>query len=160
MIIFDFDTKTDAQKWQIVDDVVMGGRSNGNFKINSEGHGEFYGYISLKNNGGFSSVRYNCNTINTEKYSSFSIKVKGDGKAYQFRVKDNSNNRYSYTYTFKTSGDWETIEIPFNQMQSTFRGYKLDLPNFDGTEIEEIVFLITNKKEETFNLQIDKISAL
>jgi hypothetical protein len=39
----------------------------------------------------------------------------------------------------------------------SFRGNKLDQPNFDGSSIEEISFLISNKKDEPFNLEIDKI---
>mgnify|MGYP001794145454 CR=1 FL=1 len=56
--LFDFKKDSSLAGWSIVDDVVMGGRSAGHFKINREGHGEFYGTVSLENNGGFSSVRY------------------------------------------------------------------------------------------------------
>ena len=38
------------------------------------------------------------------------------------------------------------------------RGYKVDIPNFEGNEMEEIAFLIGNKKEESFKLLIDSIS--
>ena len=160
MILFDFQVNKDTSQWQIVDDVVMGGKSNGNFKINANGHGEFYGYISLKNNGGFSSVRYGFSSIDSKNYNRFLLHIKGDGNPYQFRVKDNKNNRFSYVYTFQTSGDWETIEIPFNTMEASFRGYKLDLPNFNGDQMAEIAFLIANKKEQHFKIQIDKISIL
>ena len=39
--IFDFKSTADIGNWYIVDDVVMGGRSNGSFLLNSEGYGEF-----------------------------------------------------------------------------------------------------------------------
>ena len=55
--IFDFTKKSDIQSWRIVDDRVMGGRSQGEFSLNSKGHGVFEGNISLDNYGGFSSVR-------------------------------------------------------------------------------------------------------
>ena len=48
-LIFDFSKTANISSWSIVDDVVMGGRSNGNFTINKEGHGAFSGKISLKN---------------------------------------------------------------------------------------------------------------
>ena len=41
MTLFNFDSKSDISNWRIVDDVVMGGRSNGNFKINDSGNGIF-----------------------------------------------------------------------------------------------------------------------
>lgn len=36
----------------------MGGKSSGDFYINESGNGVFEGFVSLANNGGFSSVRY------------------------------------------------------------------------------------------------------
>ena len=36
----------------------MGGRSDGNFNLNKEGFAVFHGEVSLENNGGFSSLRY------------------------------------------------------------------------------------------------------
>ena len=156
--LFNFTTDINTEQWQIVDDVVMGGQSNGDFTVNKNGHGQFSGEVSLENNGGFSSLRYNFESLNTSKYSSFILKIKGDGKSYQFRVKDTRNNRYSYIYIFKTSGDWETITIPFNKMHPSFRGYKLDAPNYQGDQMEEIAFLIGNKKAEYFKLEINNIT--
>jgi len=157
MTLFDFNFESNIRNWKIVDDVVMGGRSNGNFKINDTGYGEFSGYVSLKNNGGFSSVRYNFNTVSSSNFKSFQLRIKGDGNPFQFRVKSSNRQRFSYIYTFNTSGDWETISIPFNKMEPAFRGYKLDQPNFDGVQMEEIAFLIGNKKEQSFKLFIDSI---
>ena len=37
--IFDFTTKSDIQDWIVVDDVVMGGKSSGTFKLNADGYG-------------------------------------------------------------------------------------------------------------------------
>lgn len=157
MTLFDFNFESNIRNWKIVDDVVMGGRSNGNFKINDTGYGEFSGDVSLKNNGGFSSVRYNFSTVSSSNFKSFQLRIKGDGNPFQFRVKSSNRQRFSYIYTFNTSGDWETISIPFNKMEPAFRGYKLDQPNFDGLHMEEIAFLIGNKKEQSFKLFIDSI---
>nr|WP_299368777.1 CIA30 family protein [Winogradskyella sp.] len=157
MTIFQFNADSNIDNWRILDDVVMGGRSDGHFKINSDGHGEYTGNVSLENNGGFSSLRYDFETVNSSKYSKFKLRLKGDGKIYQFRVKDNRYNRYSYIYKFETTGDWQTVEIPFNAMYASFRGYRLDIPNFKGDQMEEIAFLIGNKKKESFKLLIDTI---
>lgn len=156
-ILFDFSTTSNLKNWRIVDDGVMGGRSNGNFSINEEGYGEFSGVISLKNNGGFSSVRYNFEKVSVSENSKVCIKLKGDGKEYQFRIKQNSNDYYSYILPFKTSGEWETVELNLNDMYPSFRGRKLNMPNFSENSIEELVFLIGNKKEETFKLLLDTI---
>ena len=42
-------------------------------------------------------------------------------------------------------------------MEPVFRGRKLELPNFAVDPIQEIRFLIGNKKAETFRLEINKI---
>lgn len=156
--IYDFSKDSDTSSWYIVDDVVMGGRSNGNFYTNPEGHGVFEGFVSIENNGGFSSVRYRLDKTNVEKFESFALKIKGDGKMYQFRVKSSQTNYYSYIAHFRTTGDWQTVELPFKEMYPSYRGRKLDLPNYPGKTMEEITFLIANKQEEHFKLEIDSIS--
>ena len=158
LLIFDFTKAADMQKWYVVDDSVMGGISAGNIGVNNEGHGMFTGHVSLDNNGGFSSIRYSAGKMRLTGYSKFMIVLKGDGKTYQFRVKTNSNQYYSYISIFTTNNNWQTIEIPFNSMIPSFRGQTLEMPNFAGESLEEIGFLIGNKKEEDFKLAIDYIS--
>jgi len=156
-VIFDFNKKSDIQDWLIVDDVVMGGESSGTFKLNADGFGVFEGNISLDNNGGFSSVRYRFEKTPIKESTKIGVKLRGDGKNYQFRIKTNSGDYYSYVASFSTSGEWQEIEIPLKDMYPSYRGRRLDQPNFSADHIEEITFLIGNKKEEQFKLLIDKI---
>ncbi len=156
-IIFDFNKNADIQDWRIVDDIVMGGRSLGRFALSPEGFGLFEGHISLDNNGGFSSVRYQFNKINVDANSHMRVKLKGDGKDYQVRIKDKTNHYYSFIMPFATFGKWQDLDIPLKEMYPTFRGRKLDMSNFSSDGIEEIAFLIGNKKQEDFKLLIDKI---
>ena len=155
--IYNFNKESSKADWRIIDDGVMGGISQGEFLIDSDGNGVFQGTISLENNGGFSSVRYQFDKIKTTKDSKVVIKLKGDGKQYQFRIKDKYNSYYSYITTFETSGEWQTIEIKLTDLYPSFRGQKLNLPNFNSDSFEEIVFLIGNKKKESFKLVLDKI---
>ena len=157
MTLFNFNSESNISKWNIIDDGVMGGRSQGHFKINDAGNGLFYGDVSLENNGGFSMVQYRFDTIKAKNYSKVYIKVKGDGKTYQFRIKENESDYYSFVATFETTKAWETIEIPFNTMYPAFRGKKLDAANYTGKQMEMIAFLIGNKKAECFNLEIESI---
>ncbi len=156
-IIFNFNKNSSISNWIVVDDVVMGGKSNGNFQLNKDGKGVFSGKISLDNNGGFSSVRYGFNKLNIEKFKSIVLKIKGDGKNYQFRIKHKSSDYASYITSFSSSGEWQEIEIPLNSMYPSFRGRKLDERNFFHKSIEEVTFLIANKKNEEFIILIDKI---
>ena len=156
-LLFDFNKENNTKEWQIIDDTVMGGRSYGKFKIDENGNGVFFGSVSTENYGGFSSVSHQMKTKDISKFSKVSIRLKGDGKNYQFRIKDNANSYYSYINTFKTSGEWETIILKWSDLYPSFRGQTLDLPNFKGDFLEEIVFLIGNKKNESFELLIDSI---
>lgn len=155
--IFDFNKNADIQNWIVVNDVVMGGKSTSNFKLNAEGNGVFEGDVSLDNNGGFSSVRYTFQKTLIKEYTKVVIKLKGDGKKYQFRIKANSSDYYPYIAPFLTSGEWQEIEIPLKEMYPSFRGRRIDQPNFSDDSIEEIRFLIGNKKNENFKLILDSI---
>ena len=156
--LFDFTTSSEIKNWRVVDDVVMGGRSSGNFSLTEDGHGKFSGNVSLENNGGFSSVRYGFQSkIDLQNYSKVKLRVKGDGKNYQFRIKAKTRDYYSHITSFETTGKWEEIEIKLKDLYPSFRGRKLNLPNFSGDEMEEITFLIANYKTESFELLIDKI---
>ena len=155
--IFEFSNTCDITPWKTVDDAVMGGKSSGYFSLNEEGHGVYEGDVSLENNGGFASVKCQVDAINTKGFSKIRLKIKGDGKRYQFRIKDNSSNKHAYIAYFQTSTDWEIIELSLANMYPTFKGKKLDMPNFNGDKIEEIAFLIANKKTEHFKLEIKSI---
>ncbi len=156
-VIFDFNLKSDLQNWKIVNDSVMGGISKSKFYLNSNGEGTFEGEVSLANNGGFCAVKYVFEPIELVGKTHFSIRIKGDENTYQFRVKYNKNDSHSYVFTYKTDTNWQTIKIPFSKLYPVFRGQTLDLPNFEGTIVSEITFLIGNKKEESFQLLIAAI---
>ncbi len=155
--IFNSKNANNISNWYTVNDGVMGGLSEGTVSINDAGIAKFKGYVTTENNGGFSSVRYVFNKKDVSKFNHIVLKLKGDGKSYQFRIKENSSQRYSYTTTFKTSGEWETIKIPFSEFYPIYRGYTVNRPNFSGNLMEEIAILIGNKTKESFLLEIKNI---
>ena len=143
-------------KWHIVNDDVMGGVSKGNISyINNTLI--FKGEISLDNNGGFSSIRKYPKNILVNKNNKIVLTVKGDGKTYYLRVKSNINDYYSYTIPFKTTNNWQIITLQLADFYPTFRGRKLNMDNFNKTTIQEIGFLIGNKKNEEFKIEIREI---
>ncbi len=158
--IFNFQNQADLSHWHIVDDLVMGGRSNGSIGISPEGHGIYSGEISTENNGGFSSVRYEFEPISVDANDVIQIRLKGDGNLYQFRIKHRVIDKASYKASFETTGKWQNIEIRLGDLYPTFRGRKLDRPNFDHDSIEEIRFLFSCKKPVTFELLIDSINLI
>ncbi|WP_297086056.1 CIA30 family protein [uncultured Draconibacterium sp.] len=155
-MLFNFSETSDATGWQVVNDDVMGGKSEASFFLTDAGSAVFQGRVSLENYGGFSSLRYNLNSVNTQGYSKVVVHLKGDGKKYQLRIREKESDYFSYISTFQTTGDWEKIEVPLNTMFPSFRGRKLALPNYSGDSMVEITFLIANKKAESFRLELKK----
>ncbi len=155
--IYDFSAEDKMTGWNIVNDGVMGGLSNSQIKISDAGHAVFKGHVSLENNGGFASVRYNFTQKNIKGSKYALIRCKGDGKRYQFRLKSSRDQYYSYISYFETGTDWEIIKIPLADMEPSFRGRILDLPNYKAEQMEELSILIANYKEQDFEITIDKI---
>lgn len=156
-VLSDFSKMAEIENWTIINDGVMGGKSQGKFKTTENGTAIFKGDVSLKNNGGFTSIRYSFQNKNISGSTKVLIKLKGDKKKYQFRVKNQLTYRHAYKYEFSTIGNWQTIVIPLNEMVPTFRGVRPNLPNYKAEILSEIGFLISNKKNESFNLEIAKI---
>jgi len=157
-------TNLAAQKWEIVNDGVMGGQSESSFQINEKGNAVFIGSISLENNGGFASVR-NHKSLNLEGFKSLKLHVKGDGKRYCFRLRTASNggvHRFSYDYRFETEAEhWIDVDLPLSGFRPFFRGNPLkDVPPLDLSKIRLYGFLISDKQEGPFRLEIADIWAI
>ncbi|MBT3796117.1 MAG: CIA30 family protein [Candidatus Marinimicrobia bacterium] len=159
VIMEDFDSKN-LLNWKIVNDSVMGGRSDATLKLKNNLYGVFNGYLSLQNNGGFSSIRayYPPDLTNVK---SITIRIKGDGRQYSFRVRGNTSNWASYTHTFNTvKNKWIEKELMIKDFYPLYRGYYLnDMPLLSEMVIKEIGFMLSDKQTGPFELEIDWIRA-
>ncbi|MCX7549585.1 CIA30 family protein [Xanthomarina sp. F2636L] len=157
MVLYNSKFKTNLSQWQVVNDVVMGGCSHAQFALNKAGFGEFSGHVSLENNGGFSSVKYSFSLLDVDNYDKIHLKFKAEPCRFQFRLKSNITDRHSYVSYFKTSGDWQEIEFDLTEFYPRYRGRNLQLSKYPGKFLEEIGFLIANKKTQDFKLEIAQI---
>ena len=159
VVMEDFDSNN-LLNWNIVNDTVMGGRSQATLKLINDTHADFSGYLSLENNGGFSSIRayYPPDLANVK---SIILKIKGDGREYNFRIRGNSNSWASYTHSFETiEGEWIEKELKIDDFYPVYRGYNLkDMPSLSEIIIKEIGIMISDKTEGSFNIEIDWIKA-
>src|SRR4051794_21095017 len=78
-MLFDFARPAAARAWQPINDGVMGGASDGRFQITDRGTMEFFGPLSLENNGGFASVRSRRSDLGLKRDDTMLIRLKGDG---------------------------------------------------------------------------------
>jgi NADH dehydrogenase [ubiquinone] 1 alpha subcomplex assembly factor 1 len=155
--IVTFSTQSNIREWRIVNDGVMGGVSTSSMALTEAGQGKFSGHVSLANYGGFASVQLNTTEQLLEDEKFIVLRVKGDGKRYEFRLKGNTAQYESYVHPFTTTGEWQTIRLAISEFYPQFRGRKLNMPNFNFKSIEQVSFLIANKQEEDFELLIDWI---
>ena len=159
VMLYDF-TQEGKGNWRVEDDVVMGGRSASKLEMTADSFAHFTGRVSLENNGGFCSIHQ---VVEDDPYvidegkTAFVLHLKTDGKKYNFRV-NTPNGRHAYAHSFATTGgDWETITVPFDQMEATYHGEPVAVPNYKGEKVIEMQLLIGNEKEETFDITIASI---
>lgn len=155
--IYTFSSHTNIREWRIVNDGVMGGVSKSSLLLTDGGHGQFSGHVSLANNGGFASIQLNTAVELEEEKKFIVLRVKGDGKRYEFRLTGEISQSESYVHQFATTGEWEIIRLAISEFYPQFRGRRLNIPNFNFKSIGQMSFLIANKQEEDFVLLIDWI---
>jgi len=161
-LIFDFKNADEIEYWRIVNDGVMGGLSKSEIVYNDSITAMFKGTVSLENNGGFASTCTIPRSYELDGHYGILLRVKGDGKKYQFRLRTNDRfDGVSYRYQFATDfNTWMIIDIPFHECVPVFRGRILqDVEPILPEEIQQIGFLISNKQAGNFQLEVDWIKA-
>lgn len=159
--LFDFSAATNASAWQIVNDDVMGGVSTSSFNV-TNGVAVFRGEVSLKNNGGFASVRSSPARQNLAGLDAFVVRVRGDGRRYKFTVRTEAGfDTPIYQCAFTTRrGEWEEHRLPFTDFVPTFRGRVLtNMPPLDPASIVSVGFLISDNQAGPFKLEVAWIKA-
>lgn len=161
-IIFDFENPGEIDRWRVVNDGVMGGLSRSELIFSDKNSAIFKGNVSLENNGGFASTRTIPHSYELDGHEGIVLRVRGDGRKYQFRLRtDDRFDGISYRREFATEANaWTEIAIPFREFEPTFRGRILkDVKPIVPEAIQQLGFLIANKKAEKFQLEIDWIKA-
>jgi NADH dehydrogenase [ubiquinone] 1 alpha subcomplex assembly factor 1 len=162
VVLFDFNGTDPA--WYTVTDEVMGGISTSEVRHDPELQRlTFSGNLALENNGGFASIRSPWANHDLGAYNGFALRVRGDGKLYQFRIRtDGTRSGVVYTARFETEVDgWRDIYIPFSEMIPMYRGIVVDAAGpLDPASIRSFGLMLADKQRGEFSLQIDRVSAV
>lgn len=159
--IMDFKDGSEADQWIVVSDSVMGGLSRGQIRVSEDSCLIFSGFLSLENNGGFSSTRTQPRDFSLGDFLGMRIRVKGDGRLYQFRLRlDDDFDGVAFTQEFQTAEDaWLEIDLPFASFVPTYRGRVLrNVGPLVASDIRQLGFLIADKTAGPFNLKVDRIA--
>ncbi len=158
--LFDFAEATAAKEWQTVNDGVMGGVSEGKFRITEAKTLEFSGTLSLENNGGFASVRSKAKKLSLVKGDTLVAKVRGDGREYTLNLYvKRLRIAFAYQAAVPTKKDeWVEFRMPLDQFEATSFGTKVkDAGPVNPDEVNALGFLLGDKKAGPFQLEIESI---
>ena len=159
-VLFDFTGAETAKEWQTVNDGVMGGVSEGKFKITDKKTLEFFGTLSLENNGGFASVRTKAKKLGLEKGDTLIARVRGDGREYSLNLYlDKPLIAFSYRATVQTKKDeWIEVKLPLDKFEATSFGRLVkDAGPVDPKEINALGFMLGDKKAGQFKMEFEWI---
>ena len=161
LLLTDFTAKSADLGWYVLNDNVMGGRSEGDFE---QEHGvlEFTGRTNT-NGGGFSSIRTKPTELDLSAYAGIQLRVYGDGRRYTWRLTTNARWRgrqISYWAEFPTQdGAWTTVDIPVTRFRPRNRGYQLDGPPLDPGQVTGMGLMIYDGLDGPFALKLDSVTA-
>jgi len=160
-LITDFTNATADLGWYVVNDNVMGGRSEGGFR---ESSGElFFAGRTNTNGGGFSSIRSGPLALDLSGHAGIRLRVLGDGRRYTWRLTTDARvygREVAYWADFDTvDGEWQTVDIPFSSFVPRFRGSVLNGPALDTARITGMGLMIYDKRDGPFELRLASIHA-
>jgi len=160
LTLFDF-TGADAEKeWQTVNDGVMGGVSEGKFKLTEQKTMEFFGTLSLENNGGFASVRTRSKKLGLEQGDTLVAKVRGDGREYMMNLSvPTIRIAYNYRAVFQTKKDeWIEVKIPLDKFEATSFGQVVkNAGQVNPKSVNGLGFMLSDKKAGPFKMEVESI---
>lgn len=158
MTLFDFDTADEAP-WQVVNDGVMGGRSQGYVEI-ADGTLRFTGTL-VTQGGGFTSVRAD-RSVDLTGYDGLELRVRGGGRTFEVEVDDATRRRgrtVSRRAPFATQAEWTLVRVPFSALRTSVFGQPVSAPPIDLASVQQIGLYILDGQDGPFRLEVDLIRA-
>jgi len=156
----DFGQSKDGRSWQVVNDGVMGGLSQGNAQLTANSI-LFRGRVSLDNNGGFSSLRSTFSNKKLSNYKQVEIRYRSTGISLAMTL---SVSRRWYVPNYKTSlsgteGEWKTVTLPLKDFRKHYIGRPMDetLSREAQENVIRLGFITDEKKYGPFEFEIDYI---
>ena len=158
MTLFDFDAD-EAGRWEVVNDGVMGGRSQGYAAIGA-GILRFTGTLVTRG-GGFTSVRAD-RSVDLSGYDGLELRVQGGGRTFEVEIDDGTRRwrrSVSRRAAFPTTPEWTVVRVPFDAFQTSVFGEPVAAPPVDLSNIRSFGLYILDGIDGPFRLEVDAIRA-
>ncbi|MFK8052366.1 MAG: CIA30 family protein [Woeseiaceae bacterium] len=147
--------------WIVVNDNVMGGRSQGGFSVDDDVI-IFEGKTNT-NGGGFSSIRTGMAALDLSHSAGITLRVKGDGRRYTWQLSSGARWRgyeVSFWQDFDTvDGEWQTVRLAFAGFIPKIRGSRLKGPGVDASRISGMGLMIYDNLDGPFSITLGEIGA-
>ncbi|GAB2485006.1 CIA30 family protein [Algoriphagus taiwanensis] len=158
-LVFDFGEGKDFGRWTIINDGVMGGLSESQARLTADAV-VYSGSVSLKNNGGFVSLRSALGVYDLSEFSFFEIRFKSDTDRKFELLIEKETPFYLPKFRKKFGGkseEWQTLKIPLKELEISRMGNTIaeGVRPDELKGIQRIGFILADKQEGSFVLQID-----
>ncbi|PSU13589.1 CIA30 family protein [Photobacterium gaetbulicola] len=153
--MIDLTRPSEHQQWQVTNDNVMGGISQGQLTFDGQSS-RFWGELSLANNGGFSSISRPLESLSAD-VDQVELVFIGDGRLYQLRLATWKNgNRITYKHDFSSiEGQRQKHVFELSDFQAVFRGRLIDgAPVLAARDVKQVGVLIADKQPGPFALNL------
>lgn len=166
--LFDFVEAQAFERWRAIDDRVMGGVSQSELTSSHQDNASlaaFRGELSMRNNGGFCSVRAELGSPIASGIEHLWIKCRNNmqwgSKTYYLNLRiSGSFDGVSYRTAFTPDENLSRYEFTATEFVPVFRGRSvLDAPTLQFAEVQQIGLMIADSQVGPFELLIRDIGA-
>lgn len=179
-VIVDFSDSAEAERWGVVNDGVMGGKSEGAMAVR-EGAMRFAGVIRT-DGGGFSSVRRGLAPGALAGAEAVRLRVRGDARGYRVSFRDDTRTRWGGRVMFAAplnleedpqesgprkspdadaaeAAPWQEVVVRFEDLSASFHGRPMNVAPFDPGQAREIGLILSDGIDGPFELEVAWIEA-
>ena len=133
--------------WKVLDDVVMGGKSESSAKVKEDKDGNYVSFSGLTNTqgGGFCSIRTKNfkPAFDLSDYGGLTFRVRSAKNfKYKFNLRDEEDwDAVAWQCEFEVPGGnkWTEIKLPFKKFEPVKRANKFSDPQFRKINLENIL---------------------
>lgn len=158
----DFDSATESNYWQAVNDGVMGGQSSGGPDFEN-GTMVFNGVLNT-NGGGFSSIRRPIVEGSLDGASGLKMHIKSDGRTYKLSLRTNTAHQdrqvsFQAPISSTAPGKWEEVFVTFDSISASLFGRPVEGAEFDVAAVNSLGIIIADNRDGPFRFETNLIEA-